>query len=147
MEKGAIEILKKHGCLFMKDDYKNLFKDLEDYYRSQRYPQVYKFDETCFSKSKENLERYELNIGMHRKKEEQRMLYQNSNGVNGRYWLECSPSWIKDKEILKKTEYPIFYFVNDGDHTTFGWFTVEEIQEWFDNPKIFLHELGGTKGR
>jgi len=33
MEDQAIEILRKHGCLYMKDDYKELFKDLELYYR------------------------------------------------------------------------------------------------------------------
>ena len=35
MEKGAVEILKKHGCLFMKDDYKQLFKELETYYKQE----------------------------------------------------------------------------------------------------------------
>ena len=33
MEQGAIEILKKHGCLYMKDDYKALFEELEAYYK------------------------------------------------------------------------------------------------------------------
>lgn len=33
MEQGAIEILKKHGCLYMKDDYKALFDELEAYYK------------------------------------------------------------------------------------------------------------------
>jgi hypothetical protein len=34
MEEGAIDILKKHGCLHMKDDYKALFSELESYYKS-----------------------------------------------------------------------------------------------------------------
>lgn len=33
MEQGAIEILRKHGCLYMKDDYKALFEELEAYYK------------------------------------------------------------------------------------------------------------------
>ena len=36
MEQGAIEILRKHGCLYMKDDYKALFEELEDYYKPQK---------------------------------------------------------------------------------------------------------------
>lgn len=36
MEQGAINILKKHGCLYMKDDYKNLFNDLENYYNKKK---------------------------------------------------------------------------------------------------------------
>lgn len=35
MEQGAIEILRKHGCLYMKDDYKALFEELEAYYKPQ----------------------------------------------------------------------------------------------------------------
>jgi hypothetical protein len=30
---------------------------------------------------------------------------------------------------------------------TYGWFTVEQIIQWFENPKLFLHEIGGTKER
>lgn len=33
MEKGAEKILAKHGCLYMKDDYKALFEELEAYYK------------------------------------------------------------------------------------------------------------------
>ena len=33
MEQGAKEILAKHGCLYMKDDYKALFEELEAYYK------------------------------------------------------------------------------------------------------------------
>jgi hypothetical protein len=33
MKKGAEKILAKHGCLFMKDDYKALFEELEAYYK------------------------------------------------------------------------------------------------------------------
>jgi hypothetical protein len=33
MKQGAIEILRKHGCLYMKDDYKDLFEELEAYYK------------------------------------------------------------------------------------------------------------------
>jgi len=36
MKKGAIEILKKHGCLYMKDDYSALFRGLEAYYLTQK---------------------------------------------------------------------------------------------------------------
>ena len=33
MEQGAEKILAKHGCLYMKDDYKALFEELEAYYK------------------------------------------------------------------------------------------------------------------
>jgi len=33
MEQGAKKILAKHGCLYMKDDYKALFEELEAYYK------------------------------------------------------------------------------------------------------------------
>ena len=33
MEKGAEKILANHGCLYMKDDYRALFEELEVYYK------------------------------------------------------------------------------------------------------------------
>jgi tRNA G46 methylase TrmB len=43
MDKKAIEILRKHGCLYMKDDYKELFEELENYYlQSLDKPEVKK---------------------------------------------------------------------------------------------------------
>jgi len=33
MDKEAEKILAKHGCLYMKDDYKALFEELEAYYK------------------------------------------------------------------------------------------------------------------
>lgn len=34
MDQGAEQILAKHGCLYMKDDYKDLFNELESYYKN-----------------------------------------------------------------------------------------------------------------
>jgi len=106
------------------------------------------FDGLNFEKNEENLLKYEAVIGMTKRKEEQRMLHQNTNGKKGRYWMACSPRWIqKTGSNGKPTKYKIAYWVNYGDDMTYGLFTVEEIQKWFDNPKIFLHDIGGTKER
>lgn len=51
MDKGAIEILKKHGCLYMKDDYAELFEELENYYTDSPDPElveILKSDMTLF---------------------------------------------------------------------------------------------------
>lgn len=106
---------------------------------------IYCFDSLNYVKNNENLEKYETYIGMKRLKEEQRVLYRNTNGEKGRYWVACSPKWIKGKK--ENTKFEIRYWVNYGDNMTYGWFTVEQIKEWFSNPKIYLHELGGTKER
>lgn len=105
------------------------------------------FDSMNYAKNDENLAKYESHIGMTRLKNEQRTLYRNTNGKKGRYWLACSPRWIDSDEVKKETEYKIGYWVNYGDDNTYGWFTVEEIKQWFENPEIYLHEIGGTKER
>lgn len=98
-----------------------------------------------YIKNEENLLKYEQIIGMKKLKEEQRTLHRNTNGKKGRYWLACSPKWIKSSVIKNNTDYEIRYWINYGDDNTYGWFTVEEIKKWFDNPNINLHEIGGTK--
>ena len=103
-------------------------------------------DSLNFEQNEENLLKYEAAIGMTKRKEEQQTLYLNTNGKKGRYWMACSPKWIEEFTRLR-TKYKIAYWVNYGDDMTYGWFTVEQIQKWFDNPKIFLHEIGGTKAR
>ena len=107
------------------------------------------FNSLNFVKNNETLKKYEAFIGMTRRKEEQLTIYRNTCGAEGRYWMACSPKWIEDEKQKRRmnTKYEIGYWVNYGDNSTYGWFTVEQIQEWFDNPKIFLHELGGTKER
>lgn len=105
------------------------------------------FDSLNYAKNDENLVKYEAYIGMQRLKEEQRTLYRNTNGEKGRYWLACSPKWISSDERKEKNEYEIVYWVNYGDDMTYGWFTVEQIKQWFDNPNIYLHEIGGKKER
>lgn len=103
------------------------------------------FDSLNYVKNDENLKKYEAFIGMQKRKEEQLTLHRNSNGEKGRYWLVCNPKWIESEKQKQKTKYEICYWVNYGDNKTYGWFTVEQIQQWFDNPKIFLHEIGGVK--
>lgn len=105
------------------------------------------FDSLNYIKNDENLKKYEAFIGMKKRKEEQLALYRSSNGKKGKYWLACSPRWIESEKQKQNTKYEINYWVNYGDDMTFGCFTVEEIQKWFDNPKLFLHEIGGTKER
>lgn len=105
------------------------------------------FSSLNYAKTDENLLKYEDFIGMSKRKVEQVTLRQNTKGEKGRYWMALSPRWIENEETRKKTKYEIWYWVNYGDDMTYGAFTVEQIMEWFDNPKIFLHELGGTKER
>ena len=100
-----------------------------------------------YIKNKENLLKYEMSIGMKTRKEEQIALRINTNGKQGKQWMACSPRWIENEDHKKDTKYEISYWVNYGDDMTYGWFTVEQIIKWFDNPNIFLHELGGTKER
>lgn len=100
-----------------------------------------------YGKTHENLLKYEVAIGMEKRKNEQLTLRRNSNGEKGRQWLACSPKWIESDRMRQKTKYEIIYWVNYGDDMTYGNFTVEQIIEWFDNPSIYLHELGGTKER
>ncbi len=105
------------------------------------------FTSLNYAKNDENLLRYEIFIGMKKRKDEQITLRRNTNGKKGKQWLACSPKWIVDDEQKKKTKYEIGYWVNYGDNMTYGWFTVEQIIQWFENPKLFLHEIGGTKER
>jgi len=96
--------------------------------------------------TQEKLERYEEYIGMTKQKAYQRTLYRQSNGAKGRYWMALSPR-VVDNDSTLDTKFKICYWVNYGDDNTYGLFTVEQIQKWFDNPEIQLHELGGTKER
>jgi len=102
-------------------------------------------DSFNYEKNDENLLKYEELIGMKKLKEEQQTLYRKSGGKVGRYWMACSPSWKGDG--ILDTKYKIAYWVNYGDDNTYGWFTVEQIKEWFENPSIKLYELGGLKER
>lgn len=106
------------------------------------------FSSLNYEKSDENLELYEAQIGMTKEKTHQRTLYRNTDGKKGRYWMACSPKWIDpDDDRRKTTEFHIGYWVNYGDDETYGWFTVEQIREWFNTPSIKLYELGGIRER
>ena len=104
------------------------------------------FDSLNGEITQEKLERYEEYIGMTKQKAYQRTLYRQSNGSKGRYWMALSPRVVGNDSTLD-TKFKICYWVNYGDDSTYGLFTVEQIQKWFDNPEIQLHELGGTKER
>jgi len=105
------------------------------------------FTSLNYAKNEENLLKYEMFIGMKKRKDEQITLRRNTNGKQGKQWMACSPKWIENDERKKNTKHEIGYWVNYGDNMTYGWFTVEQIIQWFENPKLFLHELGGTKER
>lgn len=60
------------------------------------------------------------------------------------YFMACSPKWIdyndaKKREEHKKnlnTKYDIQYWINySDDDNNYGWYTVEEIREWFTGNK------------
>jgi hypothetical protein len=74
------------------------------------------FSSLNYAKNKENLLKYEMFIGMKKRKDEQITLRRNTNERQGKQWMACSPKWIESDERKK-------------------------------NPKLFLHELGGTKER
>lgn len=101
-----------------------------------------------FNRNKENLEKYEMKIGMYKLKEEQQTIHRNTGGKKGKYWLACSARWVDD-EYKKQagTEFDIAYWVNYGDDETYGMFTVEQIKKWLTTPGLKLHELGGTRER
>lgn len=54
----------------------------------------------------------------------------------GKGYFACSPKWFdgkfKPKGQVKKTAHPIIYWLNptEQDENNFGWFTVEELDEW-----------------
>lgn len=101
-----------------------------------------------FARTKENLAKYEMKIGLYKLKEEQQTLYRNTNGKRGKYWMACSPQWIdEDAKIRVNTQYEIAYWVNYGDDETYGMFTVEQIKQWLTTPGLLLHTLGGTRER
>ena len=101
------------------------------------------FSSLNYAKNKENLEKYEEAIGMKKRIDEQLTLQRSTNGKKGRIWLACSPKWIEGDK--KDTKYEIHYWVNYGDDMTYGWFTVEQIIQWFDNPKMLLINIGGRR--
>lgn len=103
------------------------------------------FNSLNYIRNQENLFKYEISIGMKNRKIEQKALYINTKGEKGRYWLACSPRWIEENELKRDTEYKIAYWINYGDNSTYGWFTVEEVQQWFDYHDILLYQIGGTK--
>lgn len=105
------------------------------------------FSSLNYAKNNENLLKYERFIGMTKRKDEQITLRRNTNGAKGKQWMACSPKWIESDDRKKNTKYEIGYWVNYGDDMTYGWFTVEQIIKWFDEPNLFLHELGGIKER
>ena len=63
--------------------------------------------------------------------------------------MALSPRWLDSglEKMFNNTKYEIAYWVNYGDDNTYGWFSVEQIQEWLNNKDIQLHTLGGTKER
>ena len=92
-------------------------------------------------------EDYEKKTGVPKLKEKNRERRRKSDdlyGHNHGYYIACSPKWIdydnkENREAKKKeyhTKYDIQYWVNySDDDDTHGWFTVEEIKEWFSGKK------------
>jgi hypothetical protein len=98
-----------------------------------------------YQQTDENLPKYEEQIGMTELKNYHLELRRNSNGTKGKYWMALSPHWDSEKSFSTPSKYAIRYWVNYGDHKTYGWFTVEQIKEWLNIPDLELHTLGGTK--
>lgn len=101
-----------------------------------------------FERNKENLQKYEMKIGLYHLKEEQLTIRRNTNSKDGKYWMACSPRWIdKESKGRLNTEFDIAYWVNYGDDETYGLFTVEQIKQWLTTPGLKLHTIGGTRER
>jgi hypothetical protein len=96
-------------------------------------------------KSKSDLIKYEKKIGLSQLKEKARK--------SSKYWVALSPKWINYEDSVKReekkketgTKYDIMYWVNYGDHETYGWFSVEKIKQWLSTPELKLITLGGQK--
>lgn len=104
------------------------------------------FTSLNFERTKKNIEKYEMAIGLSKIKDHQSTLYRNTKGAKGKYWLALSPKWIDDEKIKIEfnTEYEIAYWVNYGDNETYGWFSVEQIKKWLTTPGLKLSTIGGT---
>ena len=93
-----------------------------------------------------DLVKYEEKIGITKLKEKTYLSKYDKNFDESKhkYWMALSPSWINYKNQTpetkekKETEYDIVYWVNYGDDETYGWFTVEQIKQWLENPKLKL---------
>lgn len=138
----TIEEIKHY--LSSKDSLEQAIDGLTDQAIVESVP-VTDVDSLNFKKTEDNLLKYETIIGMKKEKDHQRALYRSSGGKKGKQWMALSPKWIGGMEI--DTKYQIAYWVNYGDGDTYGWFTVEQIREWLNDPELQLHQLGGTKER
>lgn len=100
-----------------------------------------------------DLAKYEEKIGIAKlKKDKYKSCYDNSYDVNkDKYWMALSPSWINYKNespenlVKNNTKYDIKYWVNYGDNDVYGWFTVEQIKEWLENPTTRLSKFSNAK--
>jgi hypothetical protein len=100
----------------------------------EQLDQMYQID-----KKHNDLHEYEKEIGVAKFKEDR-----------AKKFMACSPKWInyeneENREIHKKnlnTKYNIQYWINYSDNDdNYGWYTVEEIIEWFSTPGITLKSL------
>lgn len=101
------------------------------------YPSAFNYE-----RSHDNLEKYEIQIGLKKLKDEQLAIRRNSNGNEGKYWMALSPKWIdSDRKAKNNTDFEIMYWVNYGDDKTYGWFTVEQIKEWLTTSDLKLSQF------
>jgi len=107
-------------------------------------------DQMVYADNKaKDLIKYEEKIGITKLKNKVfKSVYSNDFDINKhKYWMALSPKWINYKNECpenkekNKTEYDIKYWVNYGDNETYGWFTVEQIKKWLENPKVRLKTL------
>ena len=62
----------------------------------------------------------------------------------GKKYMACSAKYYElDSNRFEKgeTKYPFYYWLNYGDGTTYGAFTVEEIQRWLSEDHLLLMDI------
>lgn len=70
----------------------------------------------------------------------------DSNKKFGKSYMACSAKRIddeKEKQSLN-TKYSFYYWLNYGDGTTYGRFSVEQVKRWLFEDDVLLIDMGGS---
>lgn len=71
-------------------------------------------------------------------------LHIKSKGEQGKSYMACSPKKYEANDKRRRnSKYDFYYWLNYGDGTTYGAFTVEQVYEWLHND-ILLADMGGS---
>lgn len=91
-----------------------------------------------------NFLKAEIQAGTYYAKLALNRLHIESKGEQGKSYMACSPKKYESNDKRREnTKYDFYYWLNYGDGTTYGAFTVEQVYEWLHND-VLLADLGGT---